>query len=382
MKKSLIALAVLGSFAGVAAAQSSLTIYGIIDLGLVKQNRAEATIGSNQAQATLGGVGFTNKELNVAQSTKSRIGFRGEEDLGGGLSAKFDLEHRLYPDTGATNTSGGNQFWDKSIVALTSQSLGEIALGRDYGPTFYSQYMLDPWLNQGIAEVGGTTYAFAGYTQFTGHNARYNNGLWYKAKFGGFTGMLSTSLSETQGRKHRFGAGVMFNEGPLFVTASYDQDPSAVDTDEKDTLFIVGAAYDFGVIKPRVQYAQSKLLTPFGGEVKPRSFTVAATMPMGSGLFKVGYTQLNWKGGNPIAQAVYAQTAAAAAAAGDAGAAVAAVTAGTAAANGEEMKQRKISLGYEYAFSKRTAAYVDLTSGKTKNSTTVSGADVGIRHSF
>jgi len=159
MKKSLIALAALTAFSGAALAQSSVTLYGIIDLGLVKQNNKDVS-----TERSLGGVGMANEELNVAQATKSRIGFRGVEDLGGGLSAKFDLEHRLLPDTGAVNTSGGNQYWDKAIVGLTSQSWGEVTLGRDYGPTFFSQYLLDPWLNQGIAEVGGTTYAFAGYS--------------------------------------------------------------------------------------------------------------------------------------------------------------------------------------------------------------------------
>lgn len=374
MKKSLIALAALGTIASAAMAQSSVTVYGIIDLGLVKQNRADA-------EFALGGVGMQNEELNVAQATKSRIGFRGVEDLGGGLSAKFGLEHRLLPDTGATNPSGNNQFWDMSIVGLTSQTFGEITLGRDYGPTFYAQYLLDPWLNQGIAEVGGTSYAFAGYNA-GGHQARLNNALFYKAKAAGFTFMAAAEMSEEDGTDNRYAIGAMYEAGPLFLTAAYDQAPSPFVADETDTLFIIGGAYDFGAIKPRVSFAQSKIQTPFGGEAKPKSFTLAATAPLGGGLLKVGYTQINWDAGNPLLQAGAASAALAAAEEGDFATAGALQAAGAAVAAGGETKQRKFSLGYEYNLSKRTAIYTDVTSGKTKNSDTVTGIDVGIRHMF
>ncbi|HRH18582.1 MAG TPA: porin [Aquabacterium sp.] len=376
MKKSLIALAALGAFASSAMAQSSVTLYGIVDLGIVKQSRADSL-----TERSLGGVGMSNKELNVAQATKSRIGFRGVEDLGGGLSAKFALEHRFTPDTGAINTSGGNQFWDQSIVGLTSQSFGEITLGRDYGPTFYSQYLLDPWLNQGVAEVGGTTYAFAGYN-LGGAEARYNDGIFYKMAANGFTVMLSSSLSEEEDVDNRYGAAVNYSAGPLFVTVAYDQAPSNVDADETNSLVIIGASYDFGMIKPRISFAQSKLQTPFGGEAKPTSFTLAATAPLGNGLLKMGYTQIDWDTGNPYLQAGAAAQAQAFVAANQLAQAGAAVAAGTAAANGEEMKQQKFSLGYEYTLSKRTAVYADITSGKTKGSDTVNAVDFGIRHAF
>ncbi|HEX5373303.1 MAG TPA: porin [Aquabacterium sp.] len=370
MKKSLIALAALGTLASAAMAQSSVTVYGIIDLGLVKQNRADA-------EYALGGVGMQNEELNVAQATKSRIGFRGVEDLGGGLSAKFGLEHRLQPDVGATNTSGGNQFWDMSIVGLTSQTFGEITLGRDYGPTFYAQYLLDPWLNQGIAEVGGTSYAFAGYNAGN-HQARLNDAIFYKAKAAGFTFMAAASMSEKDGTDNRYAVGAMYEAGPLFLTAAYDQSPSQINNDETDTLFIIGGAYDFGAIKPRVSFAQSKIQTPFGGEAKPKSFTLAATAPLGGGLLKVGYTQIDWDNPNPLLQAGILGKLLDSDSSNDA----AAVGARTALLAAGDTKQRKFSLGYEYSLSKRTAIYTDVTSGKTKNSDTVTGIDLGIRHAF
>jgi predicted porin len=310
---------------------------------------------------------MANKELNVNQGTKSRLGFRGVEDLGGGLSAKFELEHRLLPDTGATNPSGGNQFWDKAIVGVTSQSFGEITLGRDYVPVFYAQYVMDPWLNQGIAEVGGTTYAFAGYTSYpttTQHGARTNNGVFYKAKFGGLSLLASVGASEADDVDHRYGLGAMFVEGGLTIVAAYDQAPvtSATTNAETDDVAILGVSYDFGAIKPRLSVARSTLNRGVGlnVETNPISVTLAATAPIGaSGLLKFGYTQLDWDAN---------------------------VLGGT----GEDTKQQKIALGYEHNLSKRTAIYTDLTHGRSKGpmltalepNKKVSGLDIGVRHSF
>lgn len=374
MKKSLIALAALGAVASSAMAQSSVTLYGIVDLGLVKQSKADTNLA-------LGGVGLNSKELNVAQATRSRLGFRGVEDLGGGLSVKFDLEHRFLPDTGAASSSAS--FWDKSIVGITSQTFGEVTLGRDYMPLFYSQYLLDPWLNQGIAELGASTYAWAGYARAGGaalglaqdaRGARYNNGIFYKAQAAGFTAILGASLNETgiDGTGNRYGINVMYNAGPLFITAAYDQDEAqstlgadfgpleGQTTIADESVFLVGVAYDFGFIKPRLSYTEATLqqVSGFGvsgvtlKEIKPTAWTLAATMPTGSGLVKMGYQSMDY--------------------------------------DFADLKTTKFSVGYEHTLSKRTALYVDLTSGKFKSDATqtgeenytTNGVDFGIRHAF
>jgi len=341
MKKSLIALAALGAFAGSALAQSSVTLYGIVDLGIYKANRADST-------GSLGGgvVSPTNKELNVAQATRSRLGFRGVEDLGGGLSIKFDIEHRFLPDTGAT----GSTFWDKSIVGITSQSFGEVTLGRDYMPAFYPQYLLDPWLNQGLAELGGGSYAFAGYVNPTLSvgSARYNNGIFYKMAANGFTVMAAASLSEAEDVDNRYGFNVMYNAGPLMVAAAYDQAPSPL-ADETNDVFVLGGAYDFGFVKPRLSYTRSSINLPVIGEINPVAIMVSATFPVGTNLIKVGYAQLD---------------------------------ADDSFMGSDETKQRKFSLGYEHVLSKRTALYANLTNGKTKGAETVNAIETGIRHAF
>jgi predicted porin len=231
----------------------------------------------------------------VAQGAKSRLGFKVVEQIDADWSAKVELEHRLKPDTGAINTTSTNQFWDMSTVAVTNKNFGEVKMGRDYMPMFYAQYLLDPWLNQGVAEIGGTSYAFAGYTNDAQRPVRYNNGLWYSVKAAGFTAIVATSRSESSTKSSRMGAAVMYSDGPLFVTAAYDRDDGensslyssaynayagqiaagyllpqqppqqqeqlqsiANTSDKTDTLIQIGAAYDFGFVKPRISYVRTK----------------------------------------------------------------------------------------------------------------------------
>eukprot|EP01136_Pigoraptor_vietnamica_P019548 Opistho-1_new@67290 len=150
MKKSLVALAILAA-AGVASAQSSVTLFGIVD--------AAYTHGSGN------GVGSSDKnQLTNSGYNSSRLGFRGTEDLGGGMSASFWLEAGVNNDNGSgglTNTNnqatgatggGGLTFNRRSTVSLAS-GLGELRLGRDYTPQFWNQTVFDPFGTNGV----GTT---------------------------------------------------------------------------------------------------------------------------------------------------------------------------------------------------------------------------------
>ncbi|MEM5330537.1 porin [Paraburkholderia sp. JHI2823] len=116
MKKSLLALAALGAFAGVAHAQSSVTLYGIIDEGF--------NINTNY-----GGKHLYNLSSGVLQG--SRFGLRGAEDLGGGLKAVFVLENGFDVNTGALG-QGGLMFGRQAYVGLSSSQFGTVTLGRQY----------------------------------------------------------------------------------------------------------------------------------------------------------------------------------------------------------------------------------------------------------
>jgi len=131
MKKSLLALAAMGAFAGAAQAQSSVTVYGIYDGGYSSSNTKES-VGAAKTNTQVSG--YTGGE-----SATSRLGFRGVEDLGGGLSANFNLELGITAGTGTvattTNVVGATQGSDSnsvrtSIVGISSKQYGSLAVGR------------------------------------------------------------------------------------------------------------------------------------------------------------------------------------------------------------------------------------------------------------
>ncbi len=235
MKKlTLTPLALL--IASSSAFAQNVTVYGLIDLGLVHQNHPDIgfpfLVNTNLAinnfpvisdgagfGSALGSNGIKSSGLNVAQGARSKLGFKGSETLGNGLSVRFDLEHRFFPDTGGIDKKE-NVFWDKAVVGITSTTWGDVALGRDYMPAFYPQAILDPWLNEGVAQMGGNLYAFSGYFNDYTRFARYNNGIYYRMKVGNFAGMLATSLKEDGGSgltkmfKNRWGFNAVYSSGP------------------------------------------------------------------------------------------------------------------------------------------------------------------------
>ncbi|MWM63436.1 porin, partial [Escherichia coli] len=121
MKKTLTALAVLGACMSNASAQSAVTLYGIIDAGLT---RVVNDSGSNGNRTT----------VEAGQMQVSRWGLRGEEDLGGGLKARFNLEGTLLNDTGAagvpTGTPSGTSLFDRDATVGLSGNFGALTLGR------------------------------------------------------------------------------------------------------------------------------------------------------------------------------------------------------------------------------------------------------------
>lgn len=213
MKKSLLALAVLGAFAGVAHAQSSVTIYGIVDTGVVYQSKA----------AVAGGGTGSKFSLNSGVIQGSRLGFKGTEDLGGGLSALFNLEIGFSNDTGGLQGSdaatGSNLFRRKSVVGLAG-GFGTVLLGRqtDFADTISSYTSVQD---------------FGGWTGNVGHNldrlegTRTNNSVSYTTNnIAGFTGNLLYGFGETAGQTsagQSFGAGLKYDNGPLGLGANYYQ---------------------------------------------------------------------------------------------------------------------------------------------------------------
>ena len=323
MKKSLLALAVLGAFAGAASAQSNVTIYGKLDLGLVKTNDGDSLL--------VGAPG--NDRLQLNEQAGSRLGFRGSEDLGGGLKANFAIEHRFTPDTGAQTS--GTTFWQGFSWVGLSGDFGELRLGRDYAPAFYPANRADPWGYDTIAQLGNT-HMWAGYTTTSG--VRMSNMIKYNTpNFNGLTASVAASLSETEGVKNAYGFNVVYAAGPLYVGLGYDtKDETA---GGKNNVFILNGEYTFGAFTPNVAYSQSKV---DGDKVK--NFAVGLKAALGPGELKAAIARLD--------------------------------------PEGDDNNTLKLGVGYHYPLSKRTKLYADLGTAKTQEADRRTGVDFGIQHNF
>ena len=182
MKKSLFAVAALSAIAGGAQAQSSVTVYGLLDVGYVGSNTRVSTNASTvpQGQARTTANGFTGKG---AENT-SRIGFKGTEDLGGGSSAFFTAEFELYPqDQDVSGNSNKGILNRQTFVGLKKNGLGQAAVGLQYTPVFNLAAATDPGQLNNV--LGNVVYQASGY-------GNDNSGAAYNA---GFTNRTANTLS-------------------------------------------------------------------------------------------------------------------------------------------------------------------------------------------
>ena len=329
MKKSLLALAVLGAFAGAASAQSSVTIYGSLDMSVAKSNGGTAP--------NPGAPG--SKAWTVQQSNGSRLGFRGNEDLGGGLSAQFQIEHRFNPDTGAI--SNPNSFWNgRSFVQLTNASMGSVYLGRDYTPAFWPAVKSDPFGWDGVGQIGTASYANYLTPDVTGSGVRASNTVGFKsASFGGLTVQGAVGLSEASGLGRNNGFNVEYAGGPLYAALGYEKVTKG--SNDGNGLVNFALHYNLGFVKLMGYYAQSK--TALGAD-KNKVFSLGATAPLGSGLVKAMYYRVDPQGPNN--------------------------------------NRSKIGLGYDYALSKRTGLYADVGVARGDNVTNNNAYAFGVKHTF
>ncbi|WP_395063977.1 porin [Paraburkholderia silvatlantica] len=218
MKKKILTTAILASIAGVAHAQSSVTLYGIIDAGVNYISNVKNATGGSSHQFSYGD--------GVAQG--SRWGLRGTEDLGGGLKAIFVLENGFNSGNG-TAGQGGAMFGRQAFVGLTQSNIGSLTFGRQY--SFNTDILGSQYSTGGNTVSGNWAYHFNDIDQLT--SSRINNAVKFQSvnfsgfTFGGLYGFSnSTSFagapvgsSTASSRAYSFGAN--YGYGPFSLGAAY-----------------------------------------------------------------------------------------------------------------------------------------------------------------
>jgi predicted porin len=373
MKKSLIALAVLAT-AGLASAQSSVTLFGVVDV-TYEHLRADG----NGKQNLLTDSGYNS----------SRLGFRGTEDLGGGMSASFWLEAGINPDNGTGDASNVNNqavgafvpatganaavrpgtqglvFNRRSTVSLAG-GWGEVRLGRDYVPSFWNLTNFDPFGTNGVGSSSNLTIGAGGGTSaaaslVTGVRASNSVGYFLPGNLGGFYGQAMYAFGEnasnaaggTDKDGRHIGARVGYANGPFDVAIGYgNTDYAAGDYRAMN----IGGQWNFGFGKLMAQWARDEVKSV--ANPKQTSWLLGGLVPVGAGEVRLSYVRTNVSG----------------------------------TSNDADL----IALGYVHNLSKRTAVYTTFARINNKGAGTlfhngrattvaggnVKGFDLGLRHAF
>jgi predicted porin len=222
MKKSLFALAVLGAFAGAASAQTNVTVYGVADLSLSKTTGTSAQMSGN----------------GLMNNGNSRIGFRGTEDLGGGLKASFQFEHAVNAESGATD-------------AVMFQRAANMSLSGNWG-TFYMGRGLSTGFHAIAAyELTGTANysALANQFGFTGGTRNNSEFRYTTPNFGGFSAALGyITDTDNATADAEIGLNAIYRGGPISAGLGYTRLGGG------GSDWSLGGAYDFGAFKVAASY--------------------------------------------------------------------------------------------------------------------------------
>ena len=305
MKKTLLALAALTAFTGVAYAQSSVTLFGVVDLAARQVKNGSQSI----------------KSLSTNGMASSRLGFRGVEDLGGGLRAGFWIEGDISPDTGGTT-----QAWTRRSTVSLMGGFGEVRLGRDYTPTFWNHTIFDPFGTNGVGsqlnlmtQQGQTTMLNGGATTLV----RASNTIGYfLPAMGGLYGQVQVAAGENVTGNKYLGGRIGYAAGPVNVAVAVGKTKitPAVDMNAMN----VGASFNLGFMTLMGQWHKYKVdFAAPTADVEQTNYLIGAVVPFGASTLKASYGKVN--------------------------------------SNGTTRDGTQMAVGYQYSLSKRTTLYTHLS---------------------
>jgi predicted porin len=314
MSKKLMATAALGMFAATAHAESGVTIYGMFDAGLRYIREANA---AGQSSLSMGSNGT---------STPNRLGFKGIEELGGGMSAHFNLETGWNSGTGALESTTGSPvtgtralFQRLAIVGLTQDRWGTIDFGQNYSVGWRTSYDYDPF-NYRYPTIDPVSAVVPGssVSQATA-GVRFHNDIQYTGVFGPITVRAEHAFGNVAGAVTSNAAtagSLAYKSGPLVVAGSYTTrkiattggvftgapavaGPPAVAGEPavnantptySDRSWSAGAAYSFGPLRVSGGYNDERLKGALNNVVAGLPLTPA----QGDTRVRVGWFGANW----------------------------------------------------------------------------------------
>lgn len=373
-KVALAAMTLLA--AGAASAQSSVTLYGVVDIG----------IGRFEASQLESASSTSTTEVASNLMTTSFIGFKGVEDLGNGLKGTFMLESFLRPDVGDDGRSGADSFWARNANLGLAGDFGSVTVGRQDNLLFLSSLAFNPFGGSfGVSPTIRQTFGARGLVY---GDSGWSNAIKYATpNLNGFTAAVQYQFDEdtSSGSGNSWAGNLTYLAGPFGITATYQNFKSvaagttglgtsglsstlagtafggafgagvgAFGADNEQTVWQVGASYDFGGAKLFGQYTDGKQeFTGGAADLETSQWQLGVSVPLGAGAVLASYGQLDAERGTA------------------------------------EFKNKIFSIAYDYNLSKRTdvyAAYVyeknDDNVGATGDWDAGNSFAVGVRHRF
>lgn len=344
-RPSRVALAAAGLLAlGGAHAQSSVQAYGLVDIN----------VGSFQNAGSV-----KVKRMDSGDMSTSYIGFKGREDLGGGLSANFQLESFFLGDSGgASRVPGVDVFWARNANVSLSGGFGTLKLGRQGPPLFVSTLIFNAFGDSfGFSPSIRQYYNAPAGTPLVGDSG-WNNAVGYSTPgMGGFSANLLVAAGEGSATAtgKNIGANVLYFGGPLAFTVAgqkvqaqgvLGRGISAFPGFKAQTAYQAGGSYNLGFAKLFAQVG--KITTDATADVTTKTLNLSASIPVGPGAIN-----LAWGSSKQTTQ-------------------------GSAA----EPKSTMLTAGYTYSLSKRTDLYAVYMLDKYTGKSNGSNLATGIKHSF
>jgi len=358
LKTLLIGAALAGAAAAPAMAQTNVTVTGLVDVYAGKMRSA--------------GDASSRSVVNSGGMTTSWFGFKGSEDLGGGLKANFLLTSFFQADTGVQGRFPGDTLWSRDANVGLSGGFGAVSLGRELAPHFLPTILFNPF---------GDSYQFAplilhadvplfnasGWTNSVAGDTGWSNSIRYQTpNFGGLTANIHYQFGEIAGStgRNNIGINALYFAGPLALTAFYHNveinNPLNVPVGNvqpaggiplasglfaaRQTAWMVGGSYDLTAAKLFATYGQ----TSHNIDLDDKTLSLGATVPAGPGKVQVAWAQTKREG----------------------------------TAIGADVKRTTTAVGYDYDLSKRTDVYAIYMNDRITRTNNGNSFGVGVRHRF